>query len=68
MEEKRFQLQGTDEMEESVTRSASIIADEYFKQIGMPSVAENHDDSWFDLQEELISAMFKASVNVLSNQ
>ena len=52
----------TDRVDEAVTRAASIIADEFYRQNG----EEEHDDSWYELQEDLRKAMLTASFGVVS--
>lgn len=57
-------LEGTDEIEEAATNASSVIADEYFVQIGQKEVADDHDDDWYDLQEKLRGAMLDAAFKV----
>ncbi len=57
-------LEGTDAIEEAVTNASSVIADEYFVQIGQKEVADDHDDDWYDLQEALRGAMLDVAFKV----
>jgi hypothetical protein len=63
----RESLEGTDEIEEAVTNAASVIADAYHVQNGMQDIANDHDDSWYELQENLLEAMLNAAMNVLNS-
>ena len=63
----RESLEGTDEIEEAVTNAASIIADAYHSQNGMQDITDDHDDSWYELQEDLREAMLNAAMNVLNS-
>ena len=63
----RESLEGTDEIEEAVTNAASVIADAYHAQNGMQDIANDHDDSWYELQESLREAMLNAAMNVLNS-
>ena len=63
----RESLEGTDEIEEAVTNAASVIADAYHVQNGMQDIANDHDDSWYELQENLREAMLNAAMNVLNS-
>lgn len=63
----RESLEGTDEIEEAVTNAASVIADAYHVQNGMQDIANDHDDSWYELQENLREAMFGAAMDVLNS-
>ena len=63
---------GTDEIEEAVTNAASVIADAYFSQNGLHNVRnddidDGSDDSWYELQEALRSAMLNAATNVIKS-
>lgn len=57
-------LEGTDAIDEAVKNASSVIADEHFVQIGQKEVADDHDDDWYDLQEELRDAMLDAAFKV----
>ena len=57
-------FEGTDAVDEAVTAASSTIADEYFTQNGLQDVAADHDDSWYELQEELRDAMLEAAFGV----
>ena len=57
-------LKGSDAIEEAVKNASSVIADEHFVQIGQKEVADDHDDDWYDLQEELRDAMLDAAFKV----
>ena len=63
----RESLEGTDEIEEAVTNAASVIADAYHVQNGMQDIANDHDDSWYELQENLREAMLDAAWDVLNS-
>ena len=63
----RESLEGTDEIEEAVTNAASVIADAYHVQNGMQDIANDHDDSWYELQENLREAMLGAAMDVLNS-
>lgn len=58
-------IEGNDLIEESVTNAASVLADETYKQNGMAYIADDHDDDWFDLRDEIRSAMLTAAVNAI---
>ena len=60
-------FEGTDEVDEAVTNAASIIADAYHSQNGMQDIVDDHDDSWYELQESLREAMLEAAMNVLNS-
>ena len=65
-------FEGTDEIEETVTNAASIIADAYFSQNGLHNVRnddidDGSDDSWYELQESLRSAMLSAATNIINS-
>ena len=62
-----FRFEGTDLVWHTATDAASIITDEYFRQIGQLEVACDHDDSWFDLQEDIREAMLNAAFSVINN-
>lgn len=65
-------LEGSDEIEEAVTNAATVIADAYFSQNGLhntrnDAVDDGSDDSWYELQEALRSAMFDAATQVINS-
>ena len=59
-------IEGTDEIDEAVTTAASIVADAFFNQNGMESVAEEHDDTWYVCQEKIREVMLNAAIDALS--
>ncbi len=58
---------GTDAIDEAVTAAASVLADEYFIQNEMEDVADDHDDSWYELREKLRGAMLDVSFEIINN-
>lgn len=63
---RNYKFEGNDLIEEAVTNAASVIANEYFSQNGMKELAEDHDDDWYGLQEELREAILKKSAEIAS--
>lgn len=66
METNKFKLQGTDEIDEAINNASATITDEYFKQLGIMDVVENHDTTWYEVQEELVNAMLKVAYDILA--
>lgn len=60
-------LEGTDEIEDAITNAASIIADAYHSQNGRQDVTDDHDDAWYELQEDLREAMLNAALGILNS-
>ena len=62
---KKFKdIEGTDKIDEAITNAASVITDEYFRQNGMDEIADNHDDEWYDLQEEIRANLLNAAFGI----
>lgn len=62
METKNFH--GNDNVEEIVTKAASAMADEIFAQRGDQETVENHDDTWYGVQEKLREGFLDVAFNV----
>ena len=60
-------FEGTDAIDETVTVAASVIADEFFIQNEMQDVVDDHDDSWYELQESLREKMLNAAFEVIND-
>lgn len=54
-----------DEIEEAVTEASRVITDAFYVQNGCDEIAEDHDDEWFDLQEQIRAAMLEAASQVV---
>ena len=50
-----------------VTTASRQLADEVYIQKGMTEPALDHDDSWYELQEELREKMLEAAAKVINN-
>jgi hypothetical protein len=55
---------GNDNVEEIVTKAASAMADEIFTQRGDTETVEDHDDTWFGVQEKLRKGFLDVAFNV----
>ena len=64
---KKTTIEVTDEMDFAVTYAAAVMADEFFYQKNKPEIAEEHDDSWYELQEELRERMLSAAFVALAD-
>lgn len=65
--EKKFILNGNDNLDEVITNASRVVADEAFKQNGMDSIAEDREDEWYELQESLRVSMFKAIADTIDS-
>lgn len=65
--EKKFILNGNDNLDEVITNASRVVADEAFKQNGMDSIAEDREDEWYKLQESLRVSMFKAIADTIDS-
>lgn len=57
-----FEFNGNDKIKEALTHAASVLTDEYFVQNGMEN---DHDEEWYNIQENVREAMLKAATNKL---
>lgn len=64
METKNFEFHGNDNVEEIVTKAASAMADEIFTQRGDKDAVEDHDDTWYGVQEKLREGFLDVAFNV----
>lgn len=63
MEEIKYKFEGTDEVEIAATNAATEFADEFYKQ---NNLSEDHDETWYELQEELREKILGAATDVIN--
>jgi hypothetical protein len=66
--EPTMALEANDAIDEAITNASRILADEAFIQNGQREIANDHDDTWFELQEKVREAMLEAASKVISTE
>jgi hypothetical protein len=66
--EPTMALEPNDAIDEAITNASRILADEAFIQNGQREIANDHDDTWFELQEKVREAMLEAASKVISTE
>ena len=54
-------------MYKAVANTAHVVAEEYFKQLGMNDVLEERDETYYEYQEELRKAMLETLDNFMNS-
>ncbi len=61
-------FEGNDEIYQAAMDAASVMVDEFCKQNGLEDVADDHDEWWYDLQEELCKRFLNVATQLFENE